>query len=344
MIIISVKMLINQQGIDTAYTASYSSLKYCAANKTAMLNNQFTIYERGVQGLNVEKDVTFPEAYIIPMDENQQKDTLEAANMIDHLLTNKVIVKKAEAAFTADGVEYPAGTYVVPMKQGLRGLANTMLWKGEDVSQMASAMYDISAYSFPELCGFDATAVSKSFTATLADVTAAPVLTGTLAAGTATNYIMPVENNDAYRVANSLVKDGCEVYRTSVVNGSYEAGSFVIPNKKGAAAKLQKLMADNAVTIDTIGTVKGTLNPVHLQKVAVIGNDGGVATEIKALGFDVTPIPYYVINNGYDLASNGFDAMVITGTQAFWDDSYEATGITWSLDEVGQKQVIDPAV
>ncbi|HVI42488.1 MAG TPA: M14 family zinc carboxypeptidase, partial [Anaerovoracaceae bacterium] len=220
----------NQQGIDSAYTACVASLKYVSKNKIKMLDNQFAIFERGVKGLDVEKDVTFPQAYVIPMNASQQQDTLEAANMIKRLLTNKIIVKQADAAFTADGVEYPAGTYVVPMKQGLRGLVNTMLWKGEDISDQASAMYDISAYSFPELCGFDAPAISKSFTATLSNVAAAPVLKGTLESGTAKNYIMPVENNQAYKVANSLVKDGVQVYRTSEANGAYAPGSFVIPN------------------------------------------------------------------------------------------------------------------
>ncbi len=80
---------------------------------------------------------------------------------------------------------------------------------------------------------------------------------------------------------------------------------------------------------------------MRLQKVAVIGNDGGIATEIKALGFDVTAVPYYAVNSGYDLEKNGFDALVISGTQGFWDESYEATGVTWSLDAVGQQEVAD---
>lgn len=331
----------NQEGIDTAYTACYASLKYAAKNKAELMNNQFSIYERGVMGQNVEKDITFPEAYIIPMNSGQQKDLLEASNMIGHLLNNGIIVKKADKEFTADGVKYPAGTYVVPMKQGLRGLANTMLWKGEDVSSLASAMYDISAYSFPQLCGFNAIAVSKSFDAALAGVNSAPELKGSLESGSPANYIMPVENNDAYKAANSLVRDGFAVYRTSGTNGTYGPGSFVIPNKSGVEAKLAKLAAENAITVKGITTVAGKLQPVKLQKVAVIGNDGGVATEIKALGFDVTAVPYYAVNNGYDLEANGFNAMVISGTQSFWNDSYDATGTTWSLDEVGQKEVID---
>ena len=331
----------DQQGIDAAYTACLASLKYSSKNMVKMLDNQFAIFERGVKGLNVEKDVTFPEAYVIPMNAAQQQDELEAANMIKHLLNNKVIVKKADAAFTADGTEYPVGTYVVPMKQGLRGLANTMLWKGEDISDQASAMYDISAYSFPALSGFDAIAISKSFTATLSDVTAAPALKGTMDTGTVKNYIMPIENNQAYKVANSLVKDGVQVYRTSEGNGAYAPGSFVIPNKNGVTAILEKLVAVNDISIKGIATVKGKLQPVKIQKVAVIGNDGGVATQMKALGFDVTAVPYYSINNGYDLEKAGFEALVLTGTEYFWNTDVDDHGIAWTLDEVGRKEVIE---
>ncbi|MDD3169579.1 MAG: M14 family zinc carboxypeptidase, partial [Eubacteriales bacterium] len=291
----------DQEGVDSAYAASLASLNYVSGNKIKLLDNQFTIFERGAKGLNIENDVSFPEAYVIPMDADLQQDPLEAANMIRHLLTNKVIVQQADAAFTADGRVYPAGTFVVPMKQSLRGLANTMLWKGEDISDQASAMYDISCYSFPALCGFDAAAVLKSFTANLTEVSAAPVLRGTLETGTAKYYIMPVENNQAYKAANSLAKEGVSVYRTSEDNGSYAPGSFVIPNTKGITAKLEKLIAENAVNVKGITAVKGKLQPVRLQKTAVVGNDGGAVTAMKALGFDVTAIPYYSLNHGYDL-------------------------------------------
>lgn len=331
----------NQQGIDTAYTACYASLKYAAKNKIGMLENQFSVFERGVKGLQVEKDINFPDSYVIPMDAAHQQNPMEAAKMIKHLLTNKIVVKKADAAFTADGKEYPAGTYVVPMKQGLRGLANTMLWKGEDISGQASAMYDISAYSFPELCGFDAVAVSKSYTASLSNVAAAPVLKGTMDTGTIKNFIMPVENNDAYIVANTLASAGIAVYRTSEANGNYAPGSFVIPNTKSVAPQLEKLIVDHAVTLKSMDKVSGKLQPVKFQKIAAVGNDGGAATKMKELGFNVTAVPYYELNNGYDLAKNGFDAMVLSGTEYFWEDEIDDSGICWTLDEVGQKMVID---
>lgn len=331
----------NQQGIDTAYAACYASLKYLSANKNSLLDNQFQIYERGVKGLSVETDITFPEAYLIPMDSGRQQDTLQATKMIGHLLENKIVVKKADQAFTADGTEYPAGTYVIPMKQGLRGLVNTMLWKGEDVSLLTEAMYDISAYSFPQLCGFDAVAVNKPFTAQLSAAAEVAAPTGSMSDQPVANYVIPVENNDAYRVANTLVKEGISVYRMSADNGQYPPGTFVIPAKKEVDVMLRHLAAQYAVTVQGMDKIEGKLLPVKLQKTAVLGNDGGVVTMMKELGFDVTAVPYYKINNGYDLEKNGFTHMVISGTQSFWDDSYEATGVTWSLDEVGQKEIID---
>jgi hypothetical protein len=202
-------------------------------------------------------------------------------------------------------------------------------------------MYDISSYSFPELCGFDAIAVSKSFTATLSDVTEAPALKGTMDTGTVKNFIMPVENNDAYAVANSLVKEGINVYRTSEDNGAYAAGSFVIPNPKNVTEKLKALIADKAVTLKSLDAVKGKLQQVKLQKIAVVGNDGGVATKFKELGFNVTAVPYYSLNYGYDLEKNGFDALVLTGTEYFWGTDVDSSGVEWTLDEVGRNEVTE---
>ncbi len=330
----------NQQGVNTVSAACYASLKYLSGNKIKLMKNQFSIYERGVKGLSVEKDMIFPAAYLIPMEEDRQRNPLEAAEMIRHLLDNRIIVKQAQQPFFADGREYPAGTYVIPMNQGLRGLVNTMLWKAENVSKRASTMYDISAYSFPLLCGFDATAACKPFDAILGEVRNAPLLRGSLEAGAWNGYLLPVENNHAYQAVNELVRSGIDVYRTAAANEPYGAGSFYIPKGPGVTADLEKLAAEYAIHIKGISTVWGKLQPVRLLKTAVIGNDGGTATVMKEMGFDVTPVPYYEVNNGYDLQKHGFEAIVVSGMKDFWENSYDVYGTTWSLDEVGRKEVI----
>jgi hypothetical protein len=69
--------------------------------------------------------------------------------MIGHLLNNGIQVKKALHSFYAGDREFPGGTYIIPMHQGLRGLVNTMLWSGEDLSLTVKAMYDVSVFPFP---------------------------------------------------------------------------------------------------------------------------------------------------------------------------------------------------
>ena len=57
-------------------------------------------------------------------------------------------VEQASEAFALNGVTYPAGTYVVWMDQPKRGLANTILWRGLDISYVPGLdMYDISGWS-----------------------------------------------------------------------------------------------------------------------------------------------------------------------------------------------------
>lgn len=331
----------DQTAIETDYAACMASLNYSVKNKAELLKNQFEIFQRGVDGVNVEKDVQFPEAYIIPMNKEQQKDLLEAGKLIKHLLNNGIIVKKADAEFAADGVKYPKGTYIVPMNQGLRGLANTILWKAEDISKSVGAMYDISSYSAPLLNGFDAAAVQKPFEVQATEITSAPELSGTFDAGKGVNYAMPVENNDAYKVANILEREGYNVYRAADKVGPYPAGTFVIPEQSGAAAKLEALAKTNAVTITGVGETKATLLPIELKKIAVVSEDGGAAAAMADLGFDITPVSYHQINSGYNLEANGFNALVVAGKQSFWEDSYDATGMTWSLDSRGKKAVID---
>src|SRR5690606_30253485 len=80
-----------------------------------------------------------PRAYLIPA------GSTDAATLVDHLLAHGVEVGTADAAFSAGGRDYPAGTFVVDLHQPLRGLANVLLSDGSDISDRVPTMYDISA-------------------------------------------------------------------------------------------------------------------------------------------------------------------------------------------------------
>jgi len=114
---------------------------------------------------NTVGDVAFPFAYIVPVDPSMQRQVLSAYKLLNRALWYGCTVLKAKKSFVANGVTYPAGTFILPMKQALRGLANNLLWDGEDVKAKygVSSMYDISAWSLKYAYGIDAPKVDAAF-------------------------------------------------------------------------------------------------------------------------------------------------------------------------------------
>ncbi|MFP3471062.1 hypothetical protein R0J90_13550, partial [Micrococcus sp. SIMBA_144] len=88
-------------------------------------------------------------------------DPTATEKAVEHLMFNDIEVSQVKKSFAFDGETYPAGTYIVDMSQAKAGLANTMLWDGEDITDITPAMYDISAWNLPELWGFEAIEVDE---------------------------------------------------------------------------------------------------------------------------------------------------------------------------------------
>jgi hypothetical protein len=179
--------------VEVAGVVIETAVDYLADNGEALLENQIEIFRRGTAGeplVTVPADVDpasvpepnewaqiwdetdvytaeFPRAYVIPVDETQRSVT-DAATLVDQLIANGVDVDRAEAGFTADGVEYAEGSYVVDMHQPLRGMANVLLADGSDISERVPEMYDISAWSLALLWGADVEAVGSTTDAALA--------------------------------------------------------------------------------------------------------------------------------------------------------------------------------
>ena len=94
----------------------------------------------------------FPRGYVIPVGDEQKSDS-DAAYLVDYLRGHGLQVSQATEDFTAGGVAYDAGSYVVDMHQPLRGLVNALLAPGSDISDVVPSMYDISAWSHGYLWG-----------------------------------------------------------------------------------------------------------------------------------------------------------------------------------------------
>jgi hypothetical protein len=111
-----------------------------------------------------------PYAYVIP---TGQWDDSSAREMLRRLQANGVRVERATAVFTADGREFPAGSYVVPAAQPFRGYLMDLLepHRYPEVRPNGGpviAPYDSSGYTLPLQMGVDAVRINDRFQADLA--------------------------------------------------------------------------------------------------------------------------------------------------------------------------------
>ena len=82
----------------------------------------------------------FPDAYVIPVGAGQRSDA-EAKRLVDWLLFNGIEVETLRNDASFDGQTFRKGSYVVWMDQAHRGLADTALNVGVDISDRISILY-----------------------------------------------------------------------------------------------------------------------------------------------------------------------------------------------------------
>ena len=152
--------------IDYEEAAAYSILSIVAKQKEMFLTN---FYRMGLDA--VEKgEREPPRAFLVPTD---QRDMNTALKMLRILQRGGVKIHQANANFTADGVEYPAGTYVVSMAQPFRAHAKDLL-EVQRYPQRIPAPgapperpYDIAGWTLPLQMGVKVIRVVNAFEADL---------------------------------------------------------------------------------------------------------------------------------------------------------------------------------
>jgi hypothetical protein len=133
-------------------------LRNAAKNRRYWLENFYRVNERAVRGWD-----TWPEAWVIPAD---QANASGLAYVLRILTMGDVEVHRAEAAFSAEGRSFAAGSYVIPMQQPYASFAQTMLevQRYPDLREYPGGPpkrpYDVTAHTLPLLMNVDAVPVA----------------------------------------------------------------------------------------------------------------------------------------------------------------------------------------
>ncbi len=249
--------------VDYQLIAFEACLATAAQNREMFLRNFYQVGRKAV-----ERSAA-PFAYIVPP---QQKDLAAAVKLLNTLRFGMVEVQRAQQKFTAEGIEYPAGSYVVLLAQPYGNYAKTLLerQKYPDLREYPSGPpkrpYDVTAQTLPLLMEVKCVEVQSAFQADLEKVDKIELPAGKVEPSRK-QYLLRADSNNAYLAVNRLLKSGAQVARlkTAIRDAGREfpPGTFVI--RSGSVRELAPLGCDFSATNNPLPDV----SPLRAPRVGI---------------------------------------------------------------------------
>jgi hypothetical protein len=243
--------------IDWVSQAFYSGLESVAYDNYNWLYNSYRIGAKAVTR-------TSPYAYVIAAGQRDPQAVLDALEIF-HL--GAVEISQAQAAFTAGGKQYPAGSYIIYLQQPYAGFAKTLL-EVQDYPQLLEypggppqRPYDTTAQTLPMLLGFDADLIAESFSARtklLSSVKPPAVSTPSAPPRTGAYAIGP-ESYGVFRIVAALQKQNIPTFRAAAqfTDGgrTFPAGTFLVPPTSAARKLLETQSKDTGIPVSALRSV-----------------------------------------------------------------------------------------
>jgi len=312
----------------------WSSLLFDLENRNELLYDEVERYRRGVANeprpecceppFDVDNNwmEEFPTAYIVPMGSGQRSEP-EANRLVDWLVSNGILVEELKQAYTFDGVTYPAGSYVVFMNQAHRGLADTALGIGADISEDISILYaPPAAWSHGYLWGADVVRVppDTTFTPKTNRILKASHLLGGVEPGTATGYALKIDSPTAVRTLNALMDEGLTAELAlapfaSAGGATLPTGSAIFAADSATKVRLASIGRANDVWFHRVGPSAPPTDPIdRMPRILVLtGALNQDVWSLQNLGFKPEFMSTAALNSAATDPLPGFDVIWNTG-------------------------------
>jgi hypothetical protein len=162
--------------MDYETAAADALLDHAAKYREMWLSNFYRVNTEAVGRRDPLTGADKPYAIVFP---SMQRDPASAFKLLETLQFADLEVNRAKTAFTADGKQFPAGSYVILMAQPASSFAKTLteVQHYPDIRQYPGGPpqkpYDVSAYTMPLLMDVETVHVQQPFQADLERLTAA---------------------------------------------------------------------------------------------------------------------------------------------------------------------------
>jgi len=250
--------------IDYEFIAAISCLQTAAKFRKRWLKGTL---EMGRKALNPEKG---PFGFVIPAG---QRDPGAVKELVWVMRMGDVEVDKSVEPFTADGVEYPAGSYFIRYAQPYGKFAKALLEKQvypdlRDSPDMPPKVpYDVTGHTLSLQLGVDVVEVTEVFDAALEIVDMPGLATGKVNKK-GTYYVFDSVPNYAAKAVNKLLDEGYVVSRSleevELENAVLKPGAYIVESKTGLSNLLDEMSKTSG--LEFIGIDEPLNNTFELTK------------------------------------------------------------------------------
>jgi Zinc carboxypeptidase len=205
-----------------------------------------------------------PRVFIISA---SQTDFATATKFINALRYIGVEVQQATAPFSANGQNYPAGTFVVKSAQAGRAHVLDMFQPQDHPNDMDERgiprrPYDNAGWTLAYQMGVQVDRVWEDVSGPFKDVEGlASPLPGKIIGTSTQSYLVSPAINDSFTLVNRLLKANADVFRLAApIKGStqtYPQGTLSVPMTPISTPIVQKAVQELGVTVETTATVAG---------------------------------------------------------------------------------------
>jgi hypothetical protein len=326
-----------------------STFDFVVPNREEMLGDMLEVYRRGkVDAPRPEccPDpfkpefhnwmLDYPQAYVIPVGEGQRSDE-EANRLVEWLLFNDIEVDELERDYRIGSQTFEEDSYVVWMTQPRRGLADTAMSLGVDISDRIQRLYaPPAAWSHGYLWGADTVTIPDDvrFSPRTDRIHRPNRLKGSLPKGKVKGYTLQVDSPTAVRALNELVRSGADASLATTAFSGGPAGTAVFGADRTTKRLLEDAARESGLDFGKLGSgALPSLKPIErVPRIVVMSSlasppqgstmpvsrvDQSVWV-LRELGFDATPTSLAELNTapdnpllrGYDILFNtsGFPA------------------------------------
>jgi hypothetical protein len=249
-----------KDAVDYMVGGSMSVLDLAAKNRETLLFNRYQAARDNIEHFRKEP----PFAYVIS---DKQTDTPEAGLLAQKMIDNGIDVYASKSGFKANGISYPAGSWVIPMDQPYSAMAKELFERQKypdalenGTSKAVDLPYDVTGWTLPLQMGVDVDMVSDPLTAdqraelTKIDAVALPDAS---VDGAGAVFAVSHKVNASFELVNAALQQGGTVSlaqdAVKTAQGT-ETGAFLIGGlSKATLDGLTKKYAVSAVGVSAPG-------------------------------------------------------------------------------------------